>query len=120
MTSVRPFSQAAWCYSIKGTAESCFCLAIFRVRYQQLQLPNFSSCPAFHSLSDARDEPKSQVCCCLCWMSAGTPALGGHLPRLFMDTVHVPQDTGVIHDHDERPHALALDSQFLQAVSFQF
>lgn len=80
MTSVRPFGQAAWCFYIKATAESCFCLAIFQVHYQQFQLPNFSSCLDFHTLSDARDEPKSQVCCCLCWISAGTPALGGYLP----------------------------------------
>lgn len=91
MTSMRPLGQTAWCYYITATAESCFCLEIFQVRYQQLQLlPNFSSCLVFHTLSDARDEPKSQVCCCLCWISARTPVLGGYLPRLFVDTVHVP------------------------------
>lgn len=77
MTSVRPFGQAAWFFYIKATAESCFCLAIFQV---QFQLPYFSSCLDFHTLSDARDEPKSQVCCCLCWISAGTSAVGGYLP----------------------------------------
>lgn len=120
MTSAQPFGQAACCYYTKATAESCFCLAVFRVCHQQLRLPDFSSCLVFHTLSDARDEPELQVCCCLCWVSAGTAALGGDSPRLFVDAVHVPQNAGVIHDHDERPHALALDSQFLQAVSFQF
>ena len=79
MTSVRPFGQPAWCYYIKATAESCFCLAIFWVRYQQFQLPNFSGCLVFHSPSDAGDEPKLQVCCCLRWISAGTPLVVTYL-----------------------------------------
>lgn len=36
-----------------------------------------------------------------------------------MDAVHVPQDAGVIHDHDEGPHALPLHSQLLQPVPLQ-
>lgn len=48
----------------------------------------------------------------------GAPRLQG-LAGLLVGTVHVPQHAGVIHDHNERPHALALDSQFLQAVSLQ-
>lgn len=47
-------------------------------------------------------------------------SVGGHQPGLLVGAVHVPQDAGVVHDHDEGPHALALHSQLLQAVSFQF
>lgn len=45
---------------------------------------------------------------------------GGYQPGLLVEAVHVPQDTGVVHDHDEGPHTLALHPQLLQAVPFQF
>lgn len=42
------------------------------------------------------------------------------LPGLFLNTVNVPQDTRVVHHHNERPDTLAFNSQFFQAVPLQF
>lgn len=42
------------------------------------------------------------------------------LPGLLLNTVNVPQDTGVIHYNDERPDTLAFNSQLFQAVPLQF